>query len=402
MKIAFITGGLKPGADGVGDYSDHLAAEVTRLGHECALLSINDWGVERPTFETRGAPGALVRALRLPHTLGWPARLAAARGFLDTFGPAWVSLQFVAYAFDPRGIAKGLAPHLAPLVAGRKLHVFLHELWIGLDASARLKERVIGGVQRRHVLHLLRKLRPTVLHTNTPTYVSVLARHRLRASALPLFGNVPVTNERADAWLFPALKAAGLDISAANREAFRLFGFFGSLHEVWPPEPLLARLREAGAAQGKKSALISVGRLGPGEALWNRMAREYAKTFTFLKLGPRTAREVSQFLNTVDFGIATSPLGLINKSGSVAAMLDHDLPVIVNREDPRRHDLDREPLEGFGRFLRLDAQFAARLAAARTRRPEARLAQTARSFLDALGAPVSAAAAARPEFAPVH
>lgn len=38
-------------------------------------------------------------------------------------------------------------------------------------------------------------------------------------------------------------------------------------------------------------------------------------------------------METANFGIATSPWQLLSKSGTVAAMLEHDLPVIANRDD---------------------------------------------------------------------
>jgi hypothetical protein len=110
-----------------------------------------------------------------------------------------------------------------------------------------------------------------------------------------------------------------------------------------------------------------------------------------VKLGPRSLAEISQFLNTVDFGIATSPLGLIGKSGTAAAMLEHDLPVIVNREDERRGRADREPLEGYGRFIRLDDTFEHRLAEGRRREPAPRLPNVATRFARALQDHVEAA-----------
>jgi hypothetical protein len=393
VKIAFITAGLKPSADGVGDYTAAIASEVTRQGHECVLLALNDWNVSQPVEEVRDAQGTSLRSLRLPQSLDWPARLVVARKFLDDFGPDWVSWQFVSYAYHARGFSGGLASSVRPLFAGRRLHLFLHELWIGTDEMAGLKDRLVGLTQRRHLLRMIQAVRPDVVQTNNPTYVNLLARHGTRATALPLFGNVPVTSGHAESWLFPLLQQAGLKISAGNRADCWLFGFFGSLHEVWPPEPLLPRIRDAAARLGKKVAFISIGRLGPGATLWSQMGRNYEKDFVFLTLGIKSGDEISQFLNTVDFGVATSPMGLIGKSGTVAAMLEHGLPVIVNRTDQRRGGVDREPLEGYSQFIQIDEQFAARLAARTPRVPQPRISLVAGQFLEALGvqpAPVPA------------
>jgi hypothetical protein len=51
----------------------------------------------------------------------------------------------------------------------------------------------------------------------------------------------------------------------------------------------------------------------------------------FLDKGELPTVLISSYLQSADFGIATSPLSLIQKSGSVAAMLEHGLPVVVSR-----------------------------------------------------------------------
>jgi hypothetical protein len=63
------------------------------------------------------------------------------------------------------------------------------------------------------------------------------------------------------------------------------------------------------------------------------MRCDYEHSIVFGKLGEQSAADISQLLQNADFGIATSPWQLIGKSGSAAAMLDHGLPVIVNRDD---------------------------------------------------------------------
>jgi hypothetical protein len=154
---------------------------------------------------------------------------------------------------------------------------------------------------------------------------------------LPLFGSVPVTNDDANTWLAPLLAKVGCDALSepGRREHWWVFTMFGTLHPVWPPQPLLAELQAAAAAAGKRVALVSAGRLGAGEPVWAAMAAEYGETVPMLRLGEQTAARLSQLFNTVDFGVATTPLALIGKSATVAAMFDHGLPVVVNRDDCR-------------------------------------------------------------------
>jgi len=98
---------------------------------------------------------------------------------------------------------------------------------------------------------------------------------------------------------------------------------------------LLDELQVAAAAAGKRVAIVSAGRLGAGERIWQEMAAAHGARVPMLHLGEQPAARISQLFNSVDFGIATTPFALIGKSATVAAMLDHGVPVVVNRDDCR-------------------------------------------------------------------
>ena len=53
--------------------------------------------------------------------------------------------------------------------------------------------------------------------------------------------------------------------------------------------------------------------------------------FVFEKRGKLDPPEISRALQSSDFGLAVTPLHLLGKSGAVAAMREHGLPVVVNR-----------------------------------------------------------------------
>jgi hypothetical protein len=86
-------------------------------------------------------------------------------------------------------------------------------------------------------------------------------------------------------------------------------------------------------SEGKsRCRFVSIGRLGEtGEKLWEHMKRSDYANFVFEKRGELSANEISRELQSADFGIAVSPHHLLGKSGAVAAMRDHGLPVVVNR-----------------------------------------------------------------------
>jgi hypothetical protein len=85
----------------------------------------------------------------------------------------------------------------------------------------------------------------------------------------------------------------------------------------------------------------------------------------------------------VDFGIAATPRALIGKSATAAAMLEHGLPVIVNRDDVQ---FDGAPANGQedSLLLFMDDTLPMRLAQIKRRPPESRLPAVTRQFLGTL------------------
>jgi hypothetical protein len=383
MRIAIITGGLEPGRDGVGDYSRSLAVEATRQGAACRLLALAD---RHTTRVIAGRDESGIEMLRLPFTMRWTERVRAARQFLAASPGEWVSLQFVPYSFQRWGVASKLVRVLPELVGRAQLHVMFHEVWI--DGGASLRRQLLSVAQRRAV-QALAGYPPALMHTSNATYEHALAEQGIRARKLPLFGSVPVGSGTAESWLGAPLAGAGCDAlsnAGARRGDWWLFAFFGSLHPVWPPQPLLDELRAAAAVAGKQVALAAVGRLGAGESIWERMQQDFGGRMPMLRLGEQPGHRISEVFNTVDFGVATSPLALIGKSATVAAMLDHGLPVVVNRNDcawpaPDSGD-DREA----ALVIRMGSDLAARLRNARRLPPCWRLPTVASQWLGELAA----------------
>ncbi|EDY19614.1 hypothetical protein CfE428DRAFT_2790 [Chthoniobacter flavus Ellin428] len=351
MRIAFVTSCLEPECDGVGDYTTLLAEECACRGHTVARVALNDARLA----EISDTPGLL----RLPATLPWPERLHRARRWLEAFAPDWLSLQFVNYGFHPRGFAGATAARLRMLFSGWPVQVFLHELWIGEERGASWKHRAIGWWQRRGVLELLRTLDVGLIHTSNDTYVHLLARADLAARRLPLFGSLP------------------LPTASPVRSNDRLtLAFFGTLHPVWPAEPLFSQLR----GMKKPIELVHAGNIGAGETLWRQMESTYGADFRFRRLGRLAPPALADFFAAADFGVATTPWLLIGKSASVAAMLDCGLPVIVNRDDIHypgvpEHSGDSDLL------IKMGPDLPAQLRTSTRRAPHLRKAEVVDQFL---------------------
>jgi hypothetical protein len=332
MKVAFLCGSLAAGVDGVGDYTRRLADELTRQGHSATAVALRDVHVSEPVVETMRTETDPTILLRIPARLPWPQRIEMARRHLDEFCPDWVSVQFVCYGYHPKGLVCGLAEKLSPLFTGRKVHIMFHEIWLCKELGWGWRKRAVGALQQFFIRRFVGVVKPNVMHTSNATYAALLSRSGIPASELQLFGNVPVLEPSPSEWIKSRLR----DVlgSGYRREDFWFFGIFGALHRQWPPEPLLTCLSQAAERAGKRPVLLSIGRIGhAGLELWNDISRNYASHFTFVHLGEQPAELISEFLSSLDWGIATTPRSILGKSGTVISMLEHGLPVIVNRNE---------------------------------------------------------------------
>lgn len=376
MKLACLTSSLAVGTDGVGDYTRGLVREWIAMGHRCLVISLNE---SDATGEDELGCGTV---LRLPSSMSWMNRTERAVLALREFQPDWVSLQFVCYGFHPKGLTFDLARHVAPLFTIGRRHVMLHELWIGESTGYGLKDRVIGWLQKRGIIGMLRTLRPTVIHTSNPVYRELLRRNGLRALELPLPGNIPVIAPAAGG-LETMLLRHGSQLDSSNRDGWWIAGVFGTIHPKWLPVIFVDRLCTLARERRKRLLFLHFGRTHKdGQAAWQKLADRFAGRGDFLVLGPQHEILVSTALQALDFGVATSPWALIGKSGCAAAMLDHGLPVVVPDEDWQlRRGLTPEPTLDPLLFRVDDFLKALAVGSIKRRAPHSRLASIAEQFL---------------------
>jgi hypothetical protein len=337
MRIAFVCAGAEPVCDGVGDYSRLLGEELDSRGYKTALLALNDRTLE-------GGSICSENKLRLSAVMPWSARLLKAKAFLEEFRPDFLSLQFVGYGFDPRGLPLGLVGKLRRLAGGIPWLVMFHELWIDPNGSWRCS--VLSRMQKVYTTDLCRSLRPKMVHTSNENYAGKLASAGISTSVLPLFSNIQCGAPD------PSLRQTlvqGFNYGLDSHNVW-IFVFFGTIHPGWNVEGFLKRTSEAARRAEKKATLfVSIGKNpGRGAAIWNSMQGFKTESLFFRQIGELSTIDVSHHLQAADFGVATTPLSLLGKSGSAAAMASHGLTTIVPRVDVA---LSREAIKRRGLVL---------------------------------------------------
>jgi len=233
--------------------------------------------------------------------------------FIEDFDPEWLSLQFVIFGFHPKGLPFGLSNQLAVLGLGRRWHIMFHELWLGMEKKSSKKHSLWGVIQRRLIKSLISTLNPGVIHTHTGLYQKQLTKLGFIVQHLPLFGNIPVTYVRDERMSF-------------KREPTITFVSFGNIFPNAPVEDFASEAACYAEKNGFEMYLTIIGHCGSEQKHW---ADKWADAGVRVNvLGKQPVDNISKVLGGASIGLSTTPVALIEKSGSVAAMLEHGLPVI--------------------------------------------------------------------------
>jgi ribosomal protein S16 len=293
-----------------------------------------------------------VPVMRLPRALRWNERIAYAGKWLDGYKPDWISLQFVPFAFQPKGLPWRLPDQLVQIAAGRHWHVMMHELWLGLSASHSVKEKIWGCVQRRIILKMMHTLQPEVVHTSNVLYRGALAKYGIACEILPLFSNIAVAPPTC--WALHEL--ASIEDLATNRSGWLILGVFGAVRQAWLIEagPWLRDVAQMAQAKRRRVLIVGIGKISPADKRrFEELSLNCSDCAKFKHLGAHNSENVSSFLQAIDAGISTEEKSHMGKSGAVAAFNEHGLPVLLVRTDdqPDRKQARGESLQAVEALL---------------------------------------------------
>lgn len=363
MRLALIAGGAEPGRDGIGDHARILAGELQRRGHAAWVLALADPHVREPGSSTSLVDGTEVTALRLPATLSSHRRLTLAQAALDNAQPEAVLFDFSPTQYEGRGLIWPMARDIAALAHGRQRAVLVHEYCLGRESGADLKRRLWGRAQTLGFRRFARSLNGLRIGTTNLLYARMLERDGFAAEILPLFGNIPVLPAPAENWVHARLREAG--VAADGGRGFYCAGLFGTLYEGADLASAMPMLQQAARCADGRLAILSIGHVGNGAALWqawqSRFAGNGERDPVFLALGRREAAEISAFIHGLDIGLSTVSMSLSGKSGTLAAFADHGLPAIVINDSVRYDFLPDSALALPANTLPPTAQTAERL-----------------------------------------
>jgi hypothetical protein len=312
MNILFLCSCLEPGRDGVGDYTRRLAGELIRKKHKASIIALNDNYVKgAPISQSQIDLSENIPTLRLSNDHSWRKHEPLVNEFVNQFSPDWLSLQYVCYGFSPKGIPFRLAKRLnkiqksvSPCV---NFHIMFHEIWIGILNNASLKDRIFGLLQKKIIFGMISKLKPSLITTHTHLYKYKLSRFTV--NILPLFGNVPLQS-----------------ITSACKPNILQVAVFGYIHLSSITEEFIKSLAEFRNVTNECVRVVFIGRNGNHLSNWIQRLTE--EEINYFVTGEISSAEISMWLQSCNFAVSTTPMLLIEKSGTVAAFREHQLAVL--------------------------------------------------------------------------
>ena len=313
MNILFICGSVEPGKDGVGDYTRRFCGELIRLGHNVQIISLCDHQAISFTNENQMVEGTTVIVNRIPLLVPNKQRFIWLQDVLNDFEPDWISLQFVPYSFNSKGLPFWMSSFLKKLKGNHKWHIMFHELWLGIDKESSFRHKCIGKLQQLIVKKIIHNTEPHIVNTQNKLYQFFLQSHNIKSEILPICGNIPLTAVKSEI--------------KKNTQ----FVLFGTIHPGAPFEGFISDLEAHTTKFENPIKFVFIGKNGPELSKYKTILDNYAIPYEIL--GMQSENGISQVLIDSDFGISTTPYFQTEKSGVYAAYREHKLNTIcVSRE----------------------------------------------------------------------
>ncbi|MCG9793516.1 glycosyltransferase family protein [Flavobacterium algicola] len=316
MKILFLCGSLEVGKDGVGDYTRLLGKELSKKGNNVQLLSLCDKEVEYFTTDVIDEVEEKMQKInRIPRAHSNSKRFEIVQKIIDDFEPEYISLQFVPYSFHPKGLPFWLPKMLRKVDGTHKWHIMFHELWIGMEQHAPLKNFIIGYVQKIVVKDILRLHPKLVINTQTSLYKKKLEKLGQIVSILPLISNIRMFESD--------------DQNLKIEKPYVKFCMFGNIHFGAPVKEFILDLKKSvkETMDGKILKFIFIGQNGQHARIWKDTLLN--NEIDYEETGFISDLEINKILGSCHYGVSTTPYILSQKSGSTAAMFQQKLRVIT-------------------------------------------------------------------------
>jgi hypothetical protein len=258
--------------------------------------------------EKQVVEGTEVLVHRIPKLTANFQRYLWAQKILNEFQPDWISLQFVPYSFNKKGLPFLLPYFLKKLKGNHNWHIMFHELWLGIDIESSFKHKCIGKLQQLIIKRTIYNIKPRIINTQNKLYQILLQNQDVMSHVLPIFGNIPLTAVKNEA------------------NVFTQFVLFGTIHHGAPFNDFVHDLLTIKNQFSKPIKFVFIGKNGPEISIYTDNLKKHNVYYEVL--GIQSENVISQVLIDSDYGISTTPYYQTEKSGVYAAYKEHRVNTI--------------------------------------------------------------------------
>lgn len=317
MRLLFICGSFEQEKDGVADYIVRLIGGLRNRGINCTVLGIADKYIDEPQNLCYFNGNNITDVYRFPYKSGL---LLNVRLFISLIGKNKfdiISLQYVPYGFNKKGISIQLLYALNILKPyASSFHIMFHEIWL-LD-TRKFKNKIVSILQKVIIQLTPLLLKSFSIHTSNQFYQYLLKEKGINCSILPLAPNLPVVGKIGNTKL--------------DSDSLR-FLFFGSIYPTFSVNDVLDIFENLSIKLNKKISFTVAGRIG---VFGDKFIVETRKRDFGLEIISHVDPvNFYELVSKADFGVVSTTLPLVEKSGAYALFRDYGLPV-VNLADPWR------------------------------------------------------------------
>lgn len=302
MNVLFITNNCPPLVDGVGDYTYHLAKEFVKNKHSVSIICRNRVSIK----ELRGVN-------LVPVIKKWDnSAVVPIVSYILCNKIDVVLLQYVPHGFHPKGLPLFM-PYITKKIkdTGVKLFTFLHEVAVETKKGD-LKRCLLSFLMQSITKRIIKN--STIVATSIDYYKDMILKlvPDKKVGIIPIASNIPVQH-------YAAYELTQFRDIIARKEEI-IVSFFG-VRDISTAIAAIANLVKKGIAI--KVLLI-------GKTLNNSLSNLPDNIY---KTGILEMKDISKYLQITDILILPEDIdsGCSFKSGSLAAALEHGLPVVSNR-----------------------------------------------------------------------
>ncbi|MFT3919793.1 hypothetical protein [Cloacibacterium sp.] len=317
MKFVFICGSLETGKDGVGDYSRRLAGELIRKGHQASIIAINDRNINVFVKEMQMDEGTAVNTIRIPSDLTWKEKIKHTQEWVNNEKPNWVSLQYVPHSFDLKGLPFAFIYAVSKLKGNFNWHIMFHELWV---QEKNLKRFILRKNQQAIILLINKLINIKLKHTHLPIYQKRLKKLNIISYPLPLFSNIEC-----------------VDDNFIPNDKYFTIGFFSQIEEK------IEIINTINKIQNIIKEKIKILLIGGNPSKMSSFKNYILKNFKNIEIETTSFllnKDISKYIKLCNIAITPVEKHLLGKSGTVAAFLTHNVPIIAPIEQKKYNTIN--------------------------------------------------------------